>query len=70
MRPHTRDDRAQRDRHALTAEGMVLCNPRDKEAARRARAGDIATAENAAAVTCQKCRALLFARARARQEEP
>ena len=31
----SQDDREQRDLHALTEEGMVLCNPRDREAAHR-----------------------------------
>jgi hypothetical protein len=31
-----RDRRQKRDQHALDDNGMVLCNPRDKEAARRA----------------------------------
>jgi hypothetical protein len=45
--------------HALTADGMVLCNPRDKEAAHRAEMEGIAT-DNRAAVTCAKCRTLLY----------
>jgi hypothetical protein len=53
----TRDNRARRDRHALDANGMVLCNPRDKEAAHRADVGDIATSERD--VTCSKCRRLM-----------
>jgi len=53
------DRRTQRDIHALTPEGMVLCNPRDKEAAHRAEMGDIATGERAE-VTCAKCLKLLF----------
>ena len=32
----TRDKRQKRDLHALDENGMVLCNPRDKEAALRA----------------------------------
>ena len=38
-----RDRRQKRDLHALDAEGMVLCNPRDKEAAHRAQMEGIAT---------------------------
>lgn len=53
------DRRPKRDRHALTADGMVLCNPRDKEAAHRAQMEGIATGDRAA-VTCRKCRALLY----------
>jgi hypothetical protein len=62
-----RDKRRKRDLHALNAEGMVLCNPRDREAAHRAEMEDIAT-ENRAAVTCKKCLLLLFeARKRVRE---
>jgi hypothetical protein len=50
------DDR-QRDRHALDEHGMVLCNPRDREAAHRADVGDIATSDDE--VTCKKCLRLL-----------
>ncbi len=62
-----RDRRQKRDRHALTAEGMVLCNPRDKEAAHRAEMEGIAT-DDRAAVTCRKCLALLYRRDKARHE--
>ncbi len=37
---------------------MVLCNPRDREAAHRAQVEGIAT-ERRAAVTCPKCIALM-----------
>jgi carbonic anhydrase len=63
----SRDRRPKRDRHALTEDGMVLCNPRDKEAAHRAEMEGIAT-DDRAAVTCRKCRALLFEREKARKE--
>ena len=63
----SRDTRPKRDRHALTEDGMVLCNPRDREAAHRAEMEGIAT-DDRAAVTCRKCRALLYARDRARKE--
>ena len=53
-----RDRRQKRDLHALNDEGMVLCNPRDKEAAHRAEVEGIAT-EDRNAVTCRKCLALL-----------
>ena len=56
----SRDKRQKRDLHALNDEGMVLCNPRDKEAAHRAQVEGIAT-EDHAAVTCRKCLALLHA---------
>jgi hypothetical protein len=45
---------------------MVLCNPRDKEAAHRADVEGIATA-NRAAVTCRKCIALLYEGKRRRE---
>jgi hypothetical protein len=53
-----KDQRIKRDIHALNKDGMVLCNPRDKEAAHRAQMGDITT-EGAERVTCRKCLALL-----------
>jgi hypothetical protein len=52
------DRRTQRDRHALDENGMVLCNPRDREAAHRAEVEGIATADGDA-VTCRKCRELI-----------
>ena len=52
------DKRRKRDLHALDSEGMVLCNPRDKEAAHRAQMEGIAT-EDRNAVTCRKCLSLL-----------
>ena len=51
------DRRARRDTHALNENGMVLCNPRDREAAHRADVGDIAVGE-AETVTCKRCLAL------------
>lgn len=45
-----------RDLHFLNEDGMVACNPRDREAAHRADVEGIAT-ENVQAVTCKKCRA-------------
>ena len=62
-----RDSRQKRDLHALTDDGMVLCNPRDKEAAHRGEMEGIAT-ENRAAVTCRKCLSLLYQHDKARQE--
>jgi hypothetical protein len=52
-----RDDRVKRDVHALTPDGMVLCNPRDREAAHRAQVEGIATGVETA-VTCRKCLSL------------
>jgi hypothetical protein len=60
-----RDRRTNLDLHALDENGMVLCNPSDKEAAHRAEMEGIAT-EDRAAVTCRKCLSLLHARDRAR----
>jgi hypothetical protein len=57
----SRNNRKQRDLHALDDDGMHLCNPRDKEAAHRAEMEAIAT-EDRAAVTCRKCRSLLYQR--------
>lgn len=54
-----KDKRQKRDLHALDANGMVLCNPRDKEASHRAHAEGIAT-DNYNAVTCRKCLALIY----------
>jgi hypothetical protein len=54
----SRDKRRQRDLHALNDDGMVLCNPRDKEAAHRAEMEGIATADRRA-VTCRKYLSLL-----------
>src|SRR5262245_29199608 len=48
----SKDSRQFRDLHALNEEGMVLCNPRDKEAAHRAQMGGIAT-DDRASVTCR-----------------
>ena len=46
--------RSHRDLHYLNQDGMVACNPRDREAAHRAEVEDIAT-EYIEAVTCKKC---------------
>ncbi len=61
------DSRQQRDLHALDEDGMVLCNPRDKEAAHRAQVEGIAT-DDRAAVTCRKCLSLLHRRERDRRQ--
>ena len=63
----TQDRRRKRDRHALDEDGMVLCNPRDREAAHRAEMEGIAT-EDHAAVTCKKCLALLHRLSREKRE--
>jgi len=54
-----RDKRQKRDLHALNDNGMVMCNPRDKEAALRAQTEGIATYDWKM-VTCRKCLALVF----------
>ena len=59
--------RQKRDLHALNEDGMVLCNPRDKEAAHRAQMEGIATYD-VAAVTCRKCQSLVYKRDKARKE--
>jgi len=48
--------------HALDGDGMVLCNPRDREAAHRAEHEGIAT-DDPRAVTCPACLALLHRQA-------
>jgi hypothetical protein len=63
------DRRQKRDLHALDSDGMVVCNPRDREAAHRAQVEGIATADRAA-VTCRKCLSLLHRHDRDRNEEP
>jgi hypothetical protein len=47
-------ERACRDLHFLNEDGMVACNPRDREAAHRAEVEGIAT-DDARDVTCKKC---------------
>ena len=64
----SRDRRTKRDLHALNEDGMVLCNPRDREAAHRAQMEGIAT-DDRTAVTCRKCPALLYRRGRTGKEE-
>lgn len=49
-----KDKRRKRDLHAFDSDGMVACNPRDKEAAHRAEVEGIATNDRAS-VTCRKC---------------
>jgi dissimilatory sulfite reductase (desulfoviridin) alpha/beta subunit len=63
----SRDRRLKRDLHALNDDGMVLCNPRDKEAAHRIEMEGIAT-NNREAVTCGKCLSLLYKRDKALKE--
>ena len=58
MTSRRRDKRRKRDLHLLNADGMVACNPRDREAAHRAEVEGIATADPRA-VTCKKCWAVI-----------
>jgi hypothetical protein len=58
-----RDKRDRRDLHALDEHGMVLCNPRDKEAAHRAQMEGIAM-DDRLKVTCRHCLSLLYERGR------
>ena len=58
------DKRHKRDVHGLNSDGMVACNPRDREAAHRAEVEGIAT-EDISEVTCRKCLTLMY---RARRE--
>ena len=46
--------RRKRDLHYLLSDGMIACNPRDKEASHRATVENMAT-EDQEAVTCKKC---------------
>jgi hypothetical protein len=62
------DKRQKRDLHALNEDGMVLCNPRDREAARRAEMEGIAT-EDHNAVTCRNCLELLYKLAKANRDQ-
>lgn len=55
----TRERRRKREVHAINHDGMVLCNPRDKEAAHRGEMEGMAT-DDRAAVTCRKCLTLLY----------
>ncbi len=63
----SQDKRQKRDLHALNRDDMVLCNPRDREAAHRAVMEGIAT-EDHAAVTCRKCLELLYKLTKERRE--
>jgi len=48
------EKRAKKDLHYIDENGMVACNPRDKEAAHRAEVEGIGT-EVKEKVTCKKC---------------
>ena len=62
------DKRQKRDMHALNPDGMVLCNPRDREAAHRAEMEDIAP-DDVTAVMCRKCLELLDKTTKEKREE-
>lgn len=55
MPKQARGDARQRDVHAVNDDGMLACNPRDREAAHRAEVADILTSADPARVTCSKC---------------
>ena len=54
MKSRNRGKRQNQDLHFVNEDGMVACNPRDREAAHRAEVEGIATL-NPQAVTCKKC---------------
>lgn len=53
-----RKERRKQELHFLDENGMVACNPRDREAAHRAQHEGIAT-RDPEAVTCKKCWAVV-----------
>ena len=61
------DRRQKRDLHGLDENGMIVCNPRDREAAHRAEMEGIAT-EDHAAVTCRTCLDLLHKPSKEKRE--
>jgi hypothetical protein len=64
----SRGKRQKNDLHGLDKNGMVLCNPREKEAALRSQTEGIAT-HDWKIVTCRKCLALLFRRNKTLKED-
>ena len=54
MKTWNQGKRQHQELHFLNQDGMVACNPRDREAAHRAEVENIAT-QNPQAVTCKKC---------------
>jgi hypothetical protein len=54
-----RDDARRRDVHALDADGMIACNPRDPEAAHRADVAKCFATSDRRRVTCAKCLAIV-----------
>ena len=63
------DKRQKRDLHALNEDGMVMCNPRDKEAALRAQTEGIAT-HDWKLVTYRKCLPLVYKYNKALRQSP
>ena len=59
MRTQSPRKRRHQDLHLLTEDGMVACNPRDREAAHRAEVEGIAT-DDPQAVTCKKCQGVIW----------
>lgn len=54
-----RTDTRRRDVHAVNDDGMVACNPRDREAAHRAEMAGLLTSSDRQRVTCSKCLAAM-----------
>ena len=52
-----KENKRREDLHFLNENGMVACNPRDREAAHRAQVEGIATGD-LNVVTCRKCRSV------------
>lgn len=59
MPTKNRTDTRRRDVHAVNDDGMLACNPRDREAAHRAEVAGILTSTDRRGVTCTKCLAAL-----------
>jgi hypothetical protein len=57
-KPNRQSDPRTRVMHALNKDGMLACNPRDKEAAHRAEVEGIAS-EVRQRVTCRVCQQLM-----------
>ncbi len=53
-------DERKRDIHSLNIDGMVRCNPRDKEASHRAAMNKIYTSDDPKIITCSKCLSLFY----------
>ena len=58
MKSRSQKRLGKQDLHFLDENGMVACNPRDREAAHRAEVEGIGT-EVRSAVTCRKCLAVM-----------